>query len=158
MRPLTYILADIVANLVTTLLGMMGLVIVGWLLYRVQFEGHVIGVILAVVFCGLAMFSIGYLIASLAPGARTAQVIGMVIFYPMMFLSGASIPLEVMPETIQRIANFLPLTYVVNLLRGLWFGDTWGEHMLETAVLGRRSVGVYCPGSPLFPLGIASGQ
>ena len=135
MRPLTYILADIVANLVTTLLGMMGLVIIGWLLYRVQFEGQVMAVILAVVFCGLAMFSIGYLIAGLAPGARTAQVIGMVIFYPMMFLSGASIPLEVMPETIQRIANFLPLTYVVRLLRGLWFGDAWGEHLLETAVL-----------------------
>ena len=135
MRPLTYILADIVANLVTTLLGMMGLVIVGWLLYRVQFEGQVMAVILAVVFCGLAMFSIGYLIAGLAPGARTAQVVGMVVFYPMMFLSGASIPLEVMPETIQRIADFLPLTYVVRLLRGLWFGDTWGEHLLETAVL-----------------------
>ncbi len=135
MRPLTYILADIVANLVTTLLGMMGLVIIGWLLYRVQFEGQVMAVILAVVFCGLAMFSIGYLIAGLAPGARTAQVIGMVIFYPMMFLSGASIPLEVMPETVQRIADFLPLTYVVRLLRGLWFGDAWGEHLLETAVL-----------------------
>jgi ABC-2 type transport system permease protein len=135
MRPLTYILADIVANLITTLLGMMGLVIIGWLLYRVQFEGQVIGVILAVVFCGLAMFSVGYLIAGLAPGARTAQVIGMVIFYPMMFLSGASIPLEIMPETIQRIADFLPLTYVVRLLRGLWFGDAWGEHLLETAIL-----------------------
>jgi len=135
MRPLTYILADIVANLVTTLLGMMGLVIIGWLLYHVQFEGQVMAVILAVVFCGLAMFSIGYLIAGLAPGARTAQVVGMVIFYPMMFLSGASIPLEIMPETIQRIANFLPLTYVVRLLRGLWFGDAWGEHLLETAVL-----------------------
>jgi ABC-2 type transport system permease protein len=135
MRPLTYILADIVANLVTTLLGMMGLVIIGWLLYRVQFEGQVMAVILAVVFCGLAMFSIGYLIAGLAPGARTAQVIGMVIFYPLMFLSGASIPLEIMPETIQRIADFLPLTYVVRLLRGLWFGDAWGEHLLETAVL-----------------------
>jgi ABC-2 type transport system permease protein len=135
MRPLTYILADIVANLVTTLLGMMGLVIIGWLLYRVQFEGQVMAVILAVVFCGLAMFSIGYLIAGLAPGARTAQVIGMVILYPLMFLSGASIPLEIMPETIQRIADFLPLTYVVRLLRGLWFGDAWGEHLLETAVL-----------------------
>ena len=135
MQPLTYILADIVANLITTLLGMMGLVIIGWLLYRVQFEGQVMAVILAVVFCGLAMFSIGYLIAGLAPGARTAQVVGMVIFYPMMFLSGASIPLEVMPETIQRIADFLPLTYVVRLLRGLWFGDAWGEHLLETAVL-----------------------
>lgn len=135
MQPVTYILADIITNLISTLLGMIGLVLIGWLLYRVHFEGQVITVILAVVFCGLAIFSIGYLIASLAPGARTAQVVGMVIFYPMMFLSGATIPLEIMPDTIQRLANFLPLTYVVKMLRGLWFGDTWGEHLLETAIL-----------------------
>jgi ABC-2 type transport system permease protein len=136
VQPLTYILADVVANLIMTLLGMLGLVIAGWLLYRVRFEGQVLAVILAVVFSGLAMFTIGYLIGSLAPSARTAQVIGMVIFYPMMFLSGASVPLEVMPETIRRVASFLPLTYVVKLLRGLWFGEAWGEHLLPTAVLG----------------------
>ena len=136
MRPVTYIFADIIANLTTTLLGMIGLVIVGWLLYRVRFEGNLISVILAVVFCGLAMFSIGYLIAGLASGARTAQVVGMVIFYPMMFLSGATIPLEIMPETVQRISDFLPLTYVVRLLRGLWFGDSWGEYIFETVILG----------------------
>jgi ABC-2 type transport system permease protein len=135
MRSRTYVLADIVANLIMTLLGMIGLVFIGWLLYRVRFEGQALPVIVAVVFSGLAMFSIGYVIASLAPAARTAQVIGMVIFYPMMFLSGASMPLEIMPETIQRIADFLPLTYVVKLLRGLWFGDPWGDHLLETGVL-----------------------
>jgi ABC-2 type transport system permease protein len=44
-------------------------------------------------------------------------------------------PLEILPATIQRISDFLPLTYVVKLLRGLWFGETWGQHLLETAVL-----------------------
>jgi len=136
LRPIAYIIADIIANLVTTLLGMVGLVIVGWLLYRVQFNGHVLSVIIAVVFSGLSMFSLGYLIAGLAPGARAAQVIGMVIFYPMMFLSGSSIPLEVMPEAVRRISDFIPLTYVVSLLRGLWFGESWGEYMLETVIIG----------------------
>lgn len=136
LRPLTYIAADVVANLVMTLLGMLGLVVVGWLLYRVQFEGNAVAVACAVVFGGLGMFSVGYLIASLAPSARSAQVIGMVLFYPMMFLSGAGIPLEVLPESIQKISAFIPLTYVVKLLRGLWFGDAWGDHLLETAVIG----------------------
>lgn len=136
LRPLTYIAADVVANLVMTLLGMLGLVVVGWLLYRVQFEGNAVAVACAVVFGGLGMFSVGYLIASLAPSARSAQVIGMVLFYPMMFLSGAGIPLEVLPESIQKVSAFIPLTYVVKLLRGLWFGDAWGDHLLETAVIG----------------------
>jgi len=136
LRPVTYIAADVVANLIMTLIGMLALVVVGWLLYRVRFEGQALELIVAVILSGLTMFAVGYLIAGLAPGARTAQVVGMVIFYPMMFLSGAAIPLEVMPESIRTVANFLPLTYVVKLLRGLWFGDSWGEHLLETAILG----------------------
>jgi ABC-2 type transport system permease protein len=142
LRPSTYILSDVVANLVMILIGMAGLVAIGWLLYRVRFDGNALAVILAVVFSGLAMFAIGYLIASVAPGARTAQVVSMMIFYPMLFLSGAGIPLEVLPESIRKVANFLPLAHVVRLLRGLWFGDAWGEHLLETAVLG--SVLVVC--------------
>lgn len=136
LRPVTYILADVTVNLIMTLLGMAGVVLVGWLLYRVRFEGQPFSVFVAVVLSALAMFSIGYLMASLAPNARAAQVISMVIFYPMMFLSGAGMPLELLPATIRRIADFLPLTYPVRLLRGLWFGGTWSEHWLEVAILG----------------------
>jgi len=144
LRPITYIIADVLTNLLITLLGMFVLVAIGWLLYRVRFEGQVLSVLSAVVFAGLAMFAVGYLIASIVPGARTAQVVGMVLFYPMMFLSGASIPLEVMPETVRRISEFLPLTYVVTLIRGLWFGNGWGDHLTEVAVLG--GVLIVCAG------------
>ena len=136
MRPLTYIIADVLTNLLMTGLGMVLLVLVGWLIYRVRFEGSILSIGLATLLGGLAMFAIGYLIACVAPGARMAQVIGMVIFYPMMFLSGAGMPIEVLPETLQRVSNFLPLTYVVRLVRGLWFGDPWSEHWVEVAVLG----------------------
>ncbi len=81
------------------------------------------------------MFAIGYIIASLSPGARTAQVVGMVIFYPMMFLSGSAIPLEVLPANVQRVSAILPLTYVVKLLRGLWIGEAWSQFTIEVIVL-----------------------
>jgi ABC-2 type transport system permease protein len=53
----------------------------------------------------------------------------------MIFLSGAAMPLEVLPDTVRTISNFLPLTYVVQLLRGLWVGEAWGSLLLETGVL-----------------------
>ena len=62
-------------------------------------------------------------------------MIGMVALYPMIFLSGAAIPLEILPDSVQTISNFLPLTYVVRLLRGLWFGEAWGSLAVETGVL-----------------------
>jgi ABC-2 type transport system permease protein len=135
MRPRVFISADVIANMLMTILGLVLLVLFGWLLYDVRFEGNVLSYVLGVIWCGLAIFAFGYLIASLAPGARTAQVIGMVLFFPMMFLSGATIPMEILPESIQNISNYLPLTYVVNLLRGLWFGEAWGDHILAVTIL-----------------------
>mgnify|MGYP001376882497 CR=1 FL=1 len=135
LRPLSYIAADVTANLVMTLLGMVGVVLVGWLLFRVHFAGQPLSVLAAVILSALAMFSVGYVIASLAPNARAAQVISMVIFYPMMFLSGAGMPVEILPASLRRVSDFLPLTYAARLLRGLWFGESWGDHAGEVAVL-----------------------
>ena len=37
----------------------------------------------------------------------------------------------------------MPLSYVVDLLQGLWFGEPWGQHLIEVAVLlGMLLVGV----------------
>jgi ABC-2 type transport system permease protein len=135
MRPWMYIVSDQCTNLTMTMLGMLLVSTVAWLLFRVQFSGAIWTIVLALILGTLAMSALGYLIASLAPTARLAQVISMVIFYPMMFLSGAGMPSELLPATIQRIADFLPLTYVVRLLRGLWFGDALGTHWSELAIL-----------------------
>ena len=54
----------------------------------------------------------------------------------MLFLSGAGMPLEMLPDGVRKFSNFLPLTHVVTLLRGLWIGETWGQHTTEVIVLG----------------------
>jgi ABC-2 type transport system permease protein len=40
-----------------------------------------------------------------------------------------------MPDTVLTISRFLPLTHLVALLRGLWFGQGWGDLLTEVAVL-----------------------
>lgn len=135
LKPLAYILADLAANLIVTILGIIILLLVGKLMYAVHFEGSVILVMGTVLLGCLAMFAIGYLIAALAPSARTGQVIGMVLLYPMIFISGSGMPLEIMPETIRTVARFMPLYYVVNLTKGLWFGESMSLHWLDLLVL-----------------------
>lgn len=39
------------------------------------------------------------------------------------------------PKTLRLVSRMLPLTYVVDLLQGLWFGEAWGNHLTEVAVL-----------------------
>jgi ABC-2 type transport system permease protein len=53
----------------------------------------------------------------------------------MIFLSGATLPRELLPESIQKFAQVLPLTHVVTLLRGLWIGEPWRDHLLEVSIL-----------------------
>jgi ABC-2 type transport system permease protein len=100
-----------------------------------HFDGDAMSVIIGFILCCLSFFALGFVLAGLMPTARTAQVVGMVLLYPMLFLSGAGFPRELLPESILKISRFLPLTYVVTLLRGLWIGDSWSQHLTEVLVL-----------------------
>jgi ABC-2 type transport system permease protein len=71
----------------------------------------------------------GFILAAVMPTSRSAQIVAMVLYYPMMFLSGAAIPREVLPAGVQSVAKFLPMYPVVSLLRGLWKGDPWSAHL-----------------------------
>jgi ABC-2 type transport system permease protein len=135
MRPLTYLVADVATYYAMTVAGVMLLVIVGRLAFNVRFEGDPVSLLVGFSLCTLSFFALGYVLAGLAPSARVAQTAGMVIAYPMMFLSGASIPLEALPAGLQQVANLIPLTYVVRLMRGLWVGETWASLAPEVAVL-----------------------
>jgi len=135
LRPMAYLIANVAGNYGMALLGILLLLLVGKVGYNVQFDGNVPSVLGGGTLGTLAFFALGYLVASLAPTARIAQTVGMVLAFPMMFLSGATIPLETMPESVRNVSRFIPLTHVVTLLQGLWFGEGWGEHLTEIIVL-----------------------
>jgi ABC-2 type transport system permease protein len=82
-----------------------------------------------------SILSVGFLIASIVPTARFAQPIGAVILYPMIALSGLFVPVGAFPPALQAVARALPLTYAVNLLKGIWNGDGWLAHMGDVAAL-----------------------
>jgi len=136
LRPAAYILANIITNYVMTALGVAALVIAGRAVYGMKFDGNLFSVWAGFTLSILAFFSLGYLIASAASTARSAQAVGMIFAFPMMFLGGATIPLEVLPPAVRAVSNFVPLTHVVTLMRGLWAGESWGAHLTELAVLG----------------------
>jgi ABC-2 type transport system permease protein len=135
ISPLVVLAAQVIVLFLMTTLGMLLLIVAGKLVYHIRFDGNALSVLAGFVLCSLGFFALGFILAGLMPTARTAQVVGMVLLYPMLFLSGAGFPRELLPETIKKVSTFLPLTYVVNLLRGLWIGEAWGGHLLNVAVL-----------------------
>lgn len=77
---------------------------------------------LALTFCSITFFALGFIVSSLAKKMQTALGIALIAMYPMMFLSGATLPVEALPEVLQKVTLFIPLTYVVNILRDGWNG------------------------------------
>ena len=144
VSPLTILVAQVIVVFAMTLLGMLLLIIAGKLVYHVKFEGNWLSVLGGFTLSSLSFFALGFILAGLMSSARTAQIVGMVLLYPMLFLSGAGFPRELLPAAIIKLSAFLPLTYVVNLLRGLWVGDAWGAHLLDVGVLvGMLILGVF---------------
>ncbi len=135
INPLMILFSQVVVLFCMTLIGMAFLIIAGKFFYQMRFDGNVFNVVVGFILSSLSFFAIGFVLAGLMPSARTAQIVGMVVLYPMLFLSGAGFPRELLPETIIKISKFLPLTYVVNLLRGFWIGEGWANHSLNILVL-----------------------
>jgi ABC-2 type transport system permease protein len=135
VSPLVVLAAQVIVVFVMISLGMLLLVTVGKLVYHVRFEGNVFSVLGGFVLGSLSFFGIGFILAGTMPTARSAQTVAMVLLYPMLILSGAFFSLGLLPAAVQKISTFLPLTYVVNLLRGLWVGEAWGKHLLDVGVL-----------------------
>jgi ABC-2 type transport system permease protein len=135
VRPQTILTAWVVVYLAVTLVGALLLIVAGKLVYGLRFEGNALNVFLAFTLSTLAFLAVGFVIASLAPTGRTANIVGMVLFFPMIFFSGATIPWQELPEGVRTVGYALPLTHVVQLLQGLWFAEAWSDHLVKVAVL-----------------------
>jgi ABC-2 type transport system permease protein len=135
LRPVTYFLTDVLVPLAMTLLGILLQVLVGTLIYGVRFEGNLLSLVAAILLGTLAFLALGYALVGLVSSSRAVTLIGNIVLYGLMILSGAVVPLQVMPDMVRTVSRYLPLTHLVSLLRGLWFGQGWGDLWTEVVVL-----------------------
>ena len=83
----------------------------------------------------LSMFSIGMLVGGIAPTSKIAGVLASILYFPMLIFSGATLPYEVMPETLQKVADILPLTQGIKLLKSAVLGLPTDNMVLPIIVM-----------------------
>jgi ABC-2 type transport system permease protein len=92
--------------------------------FSVPFPRQAAGFAVTTLLAAAALLSIGLVVASLAPTARTAQGFGALLFYLMMFFAGLWLPLPEMPKALQHISHATPLGAAVqamsNCAQGRW--------------------------------------
>ena len=139
----TIMIPHFVVNSVLCIIGTLILMIVGKLVFNLHFSGNVFYFIAAYLLSMMSIFSIGFLIAAIAPNNRAASAIAYLIYFPMLFLSGATMPLQMMPKVIVNISRFMPLTYCVEILQKTWAGDPLSASF-GTAIIILAAISIVC--------------
>jgi imidazolonepropionase-like amidohydrolase/ABC-type multidrug transport system permease subunit len=91
----------------------------------------------------LAFRAIGLILASVASSMQGSQVLIQLFYMPMLFLSGATFPITILPQWAQLISQFLPASYLVTGFQGIFFRSepltaNWssGFALVATLLLG----------------------
>ncbi len=143
LSPQAILGAQLVVMFLMVMMGTGLLILLGKAVFHLRFAGHVPAVVAGLALSCLSFLTLGFVLAGLAPTARIAQTASMIIYFPMLFLSGAAIPKEVFPPAIKHLSEYLPLTHVISLLSGLWLGRPWSQHYTDVAILaGMLVVGI----------------
>lgn len=75
--------------------------------------GNLGGIFLLITLGIVTFAALGLIIASVTNSTQETQVINQILWSAFLFLSGATLPLPMLPIWLQRFALFLPATYLV---------------------------------------------
>jgi ABC-2 type transport system permease protein len=106
--------------------------LLGKLIFAVPVRGHLLDVYVAALAYILASLSLGVFISTLARSQFQAMQLAFFTFLPQILLSGFMFPYAGMPKAAQWLAEILPLTHFIRLIRGIalrgaGLGDLWQE-------------------------------
>ncbi|MFF5262452.1 ABC transporter permease [Actinomadura viridis] len=135
VRPVSLLGAQIVLHGACALGAALLAILVGRLGFGVALPGHLLGYAVALVLATLSALAMGAAIASLARTTKGTAVVGSVFFFPMMFAAGVYVPVQVMPDALQRVLEFSPFGAASQALDQASRGD-WPEatHLGVTAL------------------------
>ncbi len=125
LRPSVVLGSQVAVGALFTTLGAALLLVAGRIVFGLHLPDQPAAVLGAFLLGAASIYAVGFILASVLPNARTAQSVGMVVLFPMMFLSGAALPRPLLSEPIQNVGQALPLTHVVTLLDDAWSGAGW---------------------------------
>lgn len=128
LRVWQYFLATMIGQAVIGLLSLAIMFVVAVAMFDLNVVGNYLELILFLVLGIICILGIGLALGGWAKNERQAAPLSNIIVFPMMFLSGTFFPRFLMPEWLQTISEFLPLTPVIDGIRLI---ATEGAHLVD---------------------------
>jgi ABC-2 type transport system permease protein len=128
--------AWILVALIITLVAVAVLLVTGHLIYGMPEPDDLLGVVVGTLLGAFVFISIGIALGLALPSARSAQGLGMLLFFPFFLLGGAGPPPDAMGDPMSSIADVVPLTHVVRSIQEPWLDlGSPADHIAVLAVL-----------------------
>ena len=130
----SFALSELAVGLITTALACAILLVVAAPVYGLPAMHDAWRVALALVIGAVCFIGLGVLLGSVLPSARSAQAVGLLLFFPSFLLGAGGPPPHVMGAAVRAVARPLPLTLLTDAVRSPWLGiGTAGGSLLALA-------------------------
>jgi ABC-2 type transport system permease protein len=137
IRTSELMLAKILPYVLIGLVQVSLVLVLGTLLFDVPMRGALVDVYLVALVFIIANLALGLMISTVADNPFQAMQMTFFILMPSILLSGFMFPFDGMPEPAQWIAEILPMTHFMRLIRGVALrGADLHELAGEMAILG----------------------
>lgn len=132
VTPSDMLASSIVANFVLTLPTVIIEMLFARFIFHVPDFGNLFSAFLLIALGTMSFASLGLVVASVTNTMQETQVINQLIWLPLIFLSGATVPLADLPQVVSRVGLFLPATYLVTELQDAiyWSAEPWNGDVL----------------------------
>jgi imidazolonepropionase-like amidohydrolase/ABC-type multidrug transport system permease subunit len=135
----------LVASLLTGLLNFLPsvllMVLLSHFIYGMAIPRQWLSLLIFVSLGALAFRALGLIIASVVNSMQESQILIQLLYFPMLFLSGTTIPLSILPNWVQIIAQFIPATYLMNGMQSiLGRSETLGQNLSAAGALALTTV------------------
>ncbi len=117
IRVWEYFTASVISNALIGLFSIAVMFVVAFLWFDFSLAGNIAELMVVVTLGIILIFGIGLAIGGWAKNENQAAPLANIIAFPMMFLSGTFFPRFLMPEWLQSVTAFLPLTPVIDSIR-----------------------------------------
>ena len=144
----TLISAQLTLAFVTFVAGTLVMAIIARLAYHAMLPQDILGVLVALLVGTAAFGAIGLLLATAIRTSRSAQGIGLMLFFALWLISGTAPPRAVLPTGLRDIGGLLPLGHLVTAVQNPWFGYGWSATAL--AALAAYAIAAGIPALWLF--------
>lgn len=130
ITPAPILVSAIVVGLINFLPSALIMFAIAHFQYGMRVPSHWLSALVLTIIATVAFRALGQIIASVANSMAESQIIIQTLYFPMMFLSGATFPISLFPDWLQIVTQFIPATHLYTgmqdiLIRGSSLGDVW---------------------------------